>query len=191
MQDFAIAGKKCFSTVFVRMFFSSWSLVVKLNPISAACFAGFLFLTGCSSCTKQHDPSADHALFEQEQATASKEQPLLAEGGGYPEPQEEAPAGDATASADPIDSKFQTYCSTCHGTAGDANSPAAQAMNPKPRNFTDAAWQNSVDDAHIEKVIREGGASVGLSPTMAPWGGVLTDDEIKGLVKKVRSFNKG
>ena len=46
------------------------------------------------------------------------------------------------------------------------NSPTALAMQPRPRNLTDATWQGSVDDAHIAKVIREGGASVGLSATM-------------------------
>ena len=42
-------------------------------------------------------------------------------------------------------------------------------MNPKPRAFTDAVRQDLVDDAHIAKVIKEGGAAVGLSVTMAPW----------------------
>ena len=35
-------------------------------------------------------------------------------------------------------------------------------------NRTDPAWQGSVDDARIAKVIAEGGGAVGLSPTMAP-----------------------
>jgi mono/diheme cytochrome c family protein len=47
-----------------------------------------------------------------------------------------------------------------------------------------------VDDAHITKVIKEGGAAVGLSPTMAPWGGALNDAEIAEVVKYVRSFKK-
>ena len=37
---------------------------------------------------------------------------------------------------------------------------------------------------------RIGGGAVGLSLTMAPWGGVLTDEEIQLLVKKIRAFKK-
>ena len=61
---------------------------------------------------------------------------------------------------------------------------------PKPRNFHDKAWQASVDDARIIKVITKGGASVGLSATMAPWGSVLSPEEIVALMKKVRAFGQ-
>ena len=37
---------------------------------------------------------------------------------------------------------------------------------------------------------RGGGASAGLSATMPPWGAVLSDDEVKGLVAKIREFGK-
>ena len=40
------------------------------------------------------------------------------------------------------------------------------------------------------RLLKEGGASVGLSPSMAPWGAMLSDDDIKGLVKVVRGFAK-
>ena len=85
---------------------------------------------------------------------------------------------------------YTTYCASCHGADGAANSPTAMALNPKPRNFTDKAWQKSVDDSRITKVIKEGGAAVGLSATMAPWGAVLSDDDIKGLVSYVRKFGE-
>ena len=63
-------------------------------------------------------------------------------------------------------------------------------MQPRPRNLTDATWQGSVDDAHIAKVIREGGASVGLSATMTAWGGVLNDEQVDALVQVVRSIKE-
>jgi hypothetical protein len=32
---------------------------------------------------------------------------------------------------------FTTVCSSCHGTDGKGDGPAATSLNPKPRNFTD------------------------------------------------------
>lgn len=148
-------------------------------------------LTGCSSCTRQHDPSGDHAKFKAEEKMANKSETTLAENGTYPAPSQATAEGAAGgAEADPITQKFMTYCSPCHGQNGASDGPAAQAMNPKPRDFTDKGWQGSVDDARIAKVIKEGGASVGLSPTMAPWGSVLSDADITEMVAKVRSFGK-
>ncbi len=144
-------------------------------------------LSGCTQCTDQHNPYPDRERFAKEQELANKPQPILDEGGTIP-PKAEATA--AVASGDPIDQKYQTFCATCHGAAGDGAGPGAAALNPKPRNFTDAAWQASASDERIAKVIKEGGASVGLSPTMTPWGSALSDDEISGMVKKVRAFQK-
>lgn len=87
-------------------------------------------------------------------------------------------------------SSYGTYCATCHGQDGKANGAAAQAMNPKPRNLTLATWQGGVDDAHITKVLKEGGQSVGLSATMAAWGAVLSDEQIAGIVAYIRSMKE-
>jgi mono/diheme cytochrome c family protein len=63
---------------------------------------------------------------------------------------------------------FTTRCGACHGKEGRGNGPAAVGFNPKPRNFTDAVWQASVTDEHIEKIIVYGGAAVGKNPAMPP-----------------------
>lgn len=145
-------------------------------------------LSGCKACTAQHDPWPDREAQWAEQKQANSPTAKLAEDGKLPP--KAAAAVETAQAGNPGDQKFATFCSTCHGPNGDANTPGAAALNPKPRNFTDAKWQASVDDAHIAKVIKEGGASVGLSPTMAPWGAVLSDDDVKALVAKVRSFKK-
>jgi mono/diheme cytochrome c family protein len=49
---------------------------------------------------------------------------------------------------------------------------------------------NMLTDEHLFKVIKEGGASVGKSPLMAPWGGTLTDDQIRDVVAFLRSIAK-
>ena len=86
--------------------------------------------------------------------------------------------------------KYETFCVSCHGVDGKAQGPAAMAMQPRPRNFTDKNWQKSVDDKRLVKVLQEGGQSVGLSASMAAWGGVLSDDDIDAVVKYVRQFGK-
>lgn len=87
--------------------------------------------------------------------------------------------------------KFEMYCVTCHGAGGTGDGPAAQALNPKPRNYTDAKFQASKTDADIAKVIKTGGAANGLAPTMPAWGAVLTDDDIQNIVAYVRYLGKG
>jgi hypothetical protein len=68
---------------------------------------------------------------------------------------------------------------------------AAAALNPKPRAFGDKAWQASVDDNHLAKVIVEGGAAVGKSALMAA-NADLKDkpDVVKALIAKIRSYGK-
>jgi len=84
---------------------------------------------------------------------------------------------------------FATVCAACHGIDGTGNGPAAASINPKPRNYTDPAWQASVTDDDIRKIILQGGQAVGKSPMM-PAQAQLKDkpEVVSGLVSIVRSF---
>jgi hypothetical protein len=132
-----------------------------------------------TGCLEQFNPFPTLKKFKEERVQSIQPAPKLTETG-------ELPSGSAKDVS--IDDLYSQYCASCHGSAGDGAGPAGVALNPKPRNFTDAAWKSSVDDARITKVIKEGGASVGLSPMMAPFGAVLTDDQLKQMVVKVLSF---
>ena len=79
---------------------------------------------------------------------------------------EPAPAAPAAISQAEAEATFQSRCSSCHGARGAGDGPASAGLVPKPRNFGDAAWQESVTDQHIEQVISYGGAAVGKSPIM-------------------------
>jgi cytochrome c553 len=86
---------------------------------------------------------------------------------------------------------FKTVCSTCHGEDGSGNGSAAAALNPKPQNYTDKAWQAKVTDDEIKKAILQGGAAVGRSAAM-PAQTQLRDkpEVVDALVRIVRSFGK-
>lgn len=141
--------------------------------------AFFGYLTSCTACLEQYDPKPVRKQLSDESSFANATHPVLADNGELP---------TAGAKVVSIDERYSTLCAGCHGTNGGGDGPSGAALNPKPRNLTDVAWQDTTDDARIYKVIKEGGASVGLSATMAPWGVVLSDDEIKNMVTKVRGF---
>ncbi len=85
--------------------------------------------------------------------------------------------------------RWDSLCVTCHGKTGQGDGPGAAALKPKPRSFSDGAWQASVTDEHLRKVIIEGGQAVKLSPLMPPNGDLRNKPEVlEQLVKKVRSF---
>ena len=143
-------------------------------------------ISGCSSCTAQHDPSSDRAKFAQESTNANQQKVTLTEDYTLPKPK---PAG-VTEVVDVGAAKYGSLCASCHGAAGAGDGAGAAGLNPKPRNLADATWQGSVTDEHIVKVIKEGGSAVGLSATMPPWGAVLKDEEIAEVVKTIRAFKK-
>lgn len=100
-----------------------------------------------------------------------------------------APAGggDPAAKAREI---FQQRCTPCHGPSGNGDGPASAGLNPKPRRFGDTEWQKSVDDDHIMKVIKYGGAAVGKSAAM-PGNPDLSDAAVVSALKDVvRGFGK-
>jgi mono/diheme cytochrome c family protein len=83
---------------------------------------------------------------------------------------------------------YKQICATCHGEDGCTAGPGAAGLPVQPAHHCDGNYMNKLSDDHIFKVIKEGGASVGKSPFMAPWGGALTDDQIHDVAAFVRSL---
>jgi len=109
-----------------------------------------------------------------------------------PEPTAPAPAAPAapapTAALDPQE-VFKTRCVMCHGESGKGDGAAAAALNPKPRDYTDAAWQKATSDEQIKATIAQGGAAVGKSPLMPGQPDLADKPEVlDGLVKIIRGF---
>ena len=84
---------------------------------------------------------------------------------------------------------FMVRCQTCHGATGVGDGPASASLKPKPRNFTDKAWQESVTDEKIMNTFQKGGAAVGLSPMMPPHPD-LKGEKAKAIVAFIRSLGK-
>ena len=79
-------------------------------------------------------------------------------------------------------------CSACHGETGKGDGPAAVALNPKPRNYTDCKEMGKRGDAELFKAIKEGGPAVNLSPLMVAFGSQLNDKEIWDIIAFIRGI---
>lgn len=97
-----------------------------------------------------------------------------------------APAGAAPADLKLAQEKYRQLCAVCHGPMGKGDGPAAAALNPKPRNYTDKAFASRVTDAEMFEIVKRGGAAVRKSPAMPAWGEALSDEEIRSLVAYIR-----
>jgi mono/diheme cytochrome c family protein len=125
------------------------------------------------------------------EAPGAQSSPPPAAASTAPEPAA-APAapssGSAVAEAEQI---FSMRCVTCHGAQGAGDGPGSAALNPKPRDFRDAAWQASVDDEHLKKIIQFGGAAVGKSPAMPGNPDLMSKPEVvAALVAHVRGLKQ-
>jgi mono/diheme cytochrome c family protein len=81
---------------------------------------------------------------------------------------------------------FQANCAACHGPEGKGDGAAAAALDPKPRDLSDADYVSTLSNEHLLKVISEGGASVGKSLMMAAWGGILSENDILNVIAYIR-----
>jgi cytochrome c oxidase cbb3-type subunit 3 len=87
-------------------------------------------------------------------------------------------------------SLFRELCSVCHGIGGKGDGPSAQGLEPKPADFTNCKVMTKDSDDLLFKIIKGGGQSAGRSTVMPAWGDSLSDQQIRELVKFIRSFCK-
>ncbi|MBI4641231.1 MAG: cytochrome c [Candidatus Tectomicrobia bacterium] len=92
--------------------------------------------------------------------------------------------------ANPITGK-QVYiqlCLVCHGESGKGDGPGAAMVDPKPKSFAERWLITSKTDDSLLRVIRDGGVASGLSAAMPPFGGALSDSQIKDLIAYIRTL---
>jgi mono/diheme cytochrome c family protein len=85
---------------------------------------------------------------------------------------------------------FQHYCQNCHGETGAGDGFNAFNLDPHPRDLSDPAFQKKKTDADLVDAIQRGGAGVGLSSMMPPWGRTLSREQVDQVVLYLRSLPK-
>ena len=96
-------------------------------------------------------------------------------------------AGVVTVRAADVKENWEKNCTKCHGPDGKGKTKMGEKLAMK--DYTDAKVQDSLKDEAMTKAIKDG-VKDGEKTKMKAFGDVLSDDEIKALVKYVRDFKK-
>jgi cytochrome c553 len=62
-------------------------------------------------------------------------------------------------------------------------------MDETPKDQSDPNYMKQLPDAYLYLAICKGGAGIGKSYVMSPWGDFFTDQEIRNLIAWVRTFS--
>ena len=96
-------------------------------------------------------------------------------------------AGAVSVRAADAKENWEKSCTKCHGPDGKGKTKMGEKAGVK--DYTDAKVQEAMKDEAMTKAIKEG-VKDGDTNKMKAFGDVLSDDEIKALVKYVRDFKK-
>ncbi|MEE8335680.1 MAG: c-type cytochrome [Candidatus Neomarinimicrobiota bacterium] len=102
-----------------------------------------------------------------------------------------SPAQNATFNLLQGEEVYSSYCSACHGVAGDGKGPAAAAMNPAPRDFTNGVYKFRSTpsgalptDEDLIKVINKG-----IPGTWMPgWKGIISEKQSRAVISFIKMF---
>ena len=143
-------------------------------------------LAGCGDSQKREAPAPTATPGPAPPAPAPTPAPTPA----APAPAESGvPSGNLRGDAANGAKLYAQYCASCHGAKGHGDGPVAATLNPRPANHSDHVFMAEKSDQHLYQVISKGGASVGKSPMMAPWGGVIPEQGIKDLIAFLRQIS--
>jgi|ERR1035438_7565167 cytochrome c553 len=96
-------------------------------------------------------------------------------------------AGAISVRAADAKENWDKNCKKCHGDDGKGKTKMGEKMGVK--DYSDAKVQDAMKDEEMTKAIKDG-VKDGETVKMKAFGDVLSDDEIKALVKYVRDFKK-
>ncbi|MBT5110767.1 MAG: c-type cytochrome [Rhodospirillaceae bacterium] len=103
-----------------------------------------------------------------------------------------AQSGAKTGDSDKGEAVYQKRCLQCHGAEGDGLGPAAERLNPPPRDFTLGLYKikSSAFDADLPndedlfRMVRDG-----MPGTAMPgWGDMLSDQDMWDVITYIKSF---
>jgi len=82
---------------------------------------------------------------------------------------------------------YHDRCEVCHGTQGDGNTFAANALFPPPKNFTAEATKKDLPRERMIRSVTRGQPGT----AMMPWESVLSTEEIHAVVNYIRQILMG
>ena len=82
---------------------------------------------------------------------------------------------------------FYEKCVWCHSDTSPAGPSNRMNVQPTPPLINDGKIFNSQSDEYLDNVITLGGAAMGKSAIMPPWGRTLSQDDIQALVAYIRA----
>jgi mono/diheme cytochrome c family protein len=81
------------------------------------------------------------------------------------------------------------YCDRCHNPESTAERVSNyDNLTVKPHPFSEGDTLNKLSDADITSLIEHGGAALGRSAEMPPWGYTLSKSDIQALVAYIRAI---
>jgi cytochrome c oxidase cbb3-type subunit 3 len=82
---------------------------------------------------------------------------------------------------------FMSRCAACHGRGGEGDGPLTELLTMNAQNLTDASELNKSPNSELMHVITNGTPGKSLMPG---WKGVLSQEEIAGVLSYVRLLAK-
>ena len=83
---------------------------------------------------------------------------------------------------------YARWCSACHGPAGGGDGPNAKFLPVRPAMHSSASQMSVRSDDALFDAIAGGGAVMGKSVRMPPFGATLSPSEIRSLVAYIRTL---
>jgi mono/diheme cytochrome c family protein len=83
---------------------------------------------------------------------------------------------------------YQQRCAVCHGSSGKGDGPGAAVTAQRIPDFSNPEVMRGATDRFLFEIIQKGGSQFGRSNAMPAWGIQLTDDQIRSLVRYIRSL---
>lgn len=85
---------------------------------------------------------------------------------------------------------YARFCASCHGADGNGDGPNARFLPVPPAVHSSSREMMLRTDDRLYDAIAAGGATLGRSPRMPAFAGLLSDERIRALVRHIRALCK-
>lgn len=85
---------------------------------------------------------------------------------------------------------FDQMCAGCHGFRGDGGEGHRGGFSPHVGTLADEEYMSQLPDEYLYLIIAKGGAFMGKIATMPAWEKRLSEEQMRALVKHIRTFTK-